>query len=61
MLSWAVVLFLMALLAAIIGFGGILPATLGIYKALSFIFLVFFFLLVTFSLHDADSNSRSEE
>jgi uncharacterized membrane protein YtjA (UPF0391 family) len=61
MLSWAVVLFLMALLAAIIGFGGVLPAALGIYKALSFIFLVGLFLVVTSSLHDADSHPESEE
>jgi len=51
----------MALLAAIIGFGGVLPAALGIYKALSFIFLVGLFLLVSSSLHDADSNPQSEE
>lgn len=61
MLSWAVVVFLLALLAAIIGFGGILPAAFGIYKALSFIFLVFLFLLVTSSLQDADSNPQSEK
>ena len=61
MVSWVVVLFLMALLAAIIGFGGVLPAALGIYKALSFIFLVGLFLLVTSSLRDADSKPQSDE
>lgn len=43
MLSWAVVFFIIALIAAIFGFGGIAAAT-GIAKILFFVFLVLFAL-----------------
>jgi uncharacterized membrane protein YtjA (UPF0391 family) len=42
MLYWAVVFFIIALLAAVFGFTGIAVAAAGIAKILFFIFLVFF-------------------
>jgi uncharacterized membrane protein YtjA (UPF0391 family) len=42
MLYWALVFFLVALAAAILGFGGIAIAAAGIAKLLFFIFLVLF-------------------
>lgn len=42
MLNWALTFFVIALLAAILGFGGIAVAAAGIAKLLFFIFLVLF-------------------
>jgi uncharacterized membrane protein YtjA (UPF0391 family) len=42
MLRWAVAFFIIALVAAIFGFGGIAVAAAGIAKILFFIFLVLF-------------------
>jgi uncharacterized membrane protein YtjA (UPF0391 family) len=42
MLSWALAFFVIALLAAILGFGGIAVAAAGIARILFFIFLVLF-------------------
>jgi uncharacterized membrane protein YtjA (UPF0391 family) len=42
MLYWALTFFLVALVAAILGFGGIALAAAGIAKLLFFIFLVLF-------------------
>jgi uncharacterized membrane protein YtjA (UPF0391 family) len=42
MLYWAVVFFLVALVAAVFGFTGIAVAAAGFAKILFFIFLVFF-------------------
>jgi uncharacterized membrane protein YtjA (UPF0391 family) len=42
MLRWAIAFFIIALLAAIFGFGGIAVAAAGIAKILFFIFLVLF-------------------
>lgn len=42
MLNWALMFFLIALLAAIFGFTGIAVATAGIAKILFFLFLVLF-------------------
>jgi uncharacterized membrane protein YtjA (UPF0391 family) len=42
MLRWAVAFFIIALIAAIFGFGGIAVAAAGIAKILFFIFLVLF-------------------
>jgi uncharacterized membrane protein YtjA (UPF0391 family) len=42
MLYWALTFFLVALVAAILGFGGIAIAAAGIAKLLFFIFLVLF-------------------
>ena len=42
MLNWALGFFIIALVAAILGFGGIAVAAAGIAKILFFIFLVLF-------------------
>lgn len=42
MLRWAIAFFVIALVAAIFGFGGIAVAAAGIAKILFFIFLVLF-------------------
>jgi len=44
MLSWAAVFFVVAIVAAIFGFGGIATSAIGIAKILFFIFLVLFVL-----------------
>lgn len=46
MLYWAAVFFVIALLAAIFGFGGLAASAAGVAKILFFVFLVF--ALVTF-------------
>ncbi len=48
MLNWALVFFLVAILAAIFGFTGVAVASAGIAKILFFLFLVVF--LVTLVL-----------
>lgn len=42
MLGWALTFFIIALIAALFGFGGIASASAGIAKILFFIFLVLF-------------------
>ncbi|MCM8535580.1 MAG: DUF1328 domain-containing protein [Lentisphaeraceae bacterium] len=42
MLRWAVTFLLIAIVAAIFGFGGIVSAATGIAKILFFVFLVLF-------------------
>ena len=49
MLGYAVMFFIVALIAAVFGFGGIAIAAAGIAKILFFIFLVFF--LVSLVMH----------
>jgi len=49
MLYWALVFFIIALAAAILGFGGIAAAATGIAKILFFVFLVLF--LVSLVVH----------
>jgi uncharacterized membrane protein YtjA (UPF0391 family) len=44
MLRWALAFFLVAIVAAIFGFGGIAVAAAGIAKILFFLFLVLFLL-----------------
>ena len=48
MLYWAVTFLVIALLAAILGFGGIAGTAVGIAKLLFFIFLVLFVLALVF-------------
>jgi uncharacterized membrane protein YtjA (UPF0391 family) len=48
MLGWAVVFLIIALVAAIFGFGGIAAASVGIAKLLFFIFLVLFVISLIF-------------
>jgi uncharacterized membrane protein YtjA (UPF0391 family) len=40
MLGWAIAFFVLALIAAVLGFGGIAGASAGIAKILFFVFLV---------------------
>lgn len=42
MLNWAVTFFIIAIVAAIFGFGGIVSAATGIAKILFFIFIIMF-------------------
>ncbi len=42
MLSWALIFFAVAIIAAIFGFGGIASASAGIAQILFFIFLILF-------------------
>ncbi|MFT3729021.1 MAG: DUF1328 domain-containing protein [Terricaulis sp.] len=42
MLSWALIFFVVAIIAAIFGFGGIATASAGIAQILFFLFLVLF-------------------
>ena len=44
MLSWALTFFVLALIAAVLGFGGLAAGMAGIAKILFFIFLVIFVL-----------------
>ena len=44
MLYWAVVFFVVAIIAAVFGFGGIAVASAGIAKILFFIFIALFVL-----------------
>jgi len=48
MLGWAVVFLIIALVAAVFGFGGIAAASVGIAKLLFFIFLVLFIISLIF-------------
>lgn len=44
MLSWSIIFFIIALVAALFGFGGIASAATGIAKILFFIFIVLFII-----------------
>ena len=48
MLGWAVMFLIIALAAAVCGFGGIAAASAGIAKLLFFIFLVLFVISLIF-------------
>jgi uncharacterized membrane protein YtjA (UPF0391 family) len=48
MLGWAVLFLIIALVAAVFGFGGIAVASAGIAKLLFFIFLVLFVISLIF-------------
>ena len=48
MLGWAVMFLIIALVAAVFGFGGIAAASAGIAKLLFFIFLVLFVISLIF-------------
>jgi uncharacterized membrane protein YtjA (UPF0391 family) len=51
MLRWAIIFFIIAIIAAIFGFGGIAAGAIGIAKVLFWIFVVLFIisLIVGFS------------
>ncbi len=48
MLGWALTFFIIALIAAVFGFGGIAAASAGVAKVLFFIFLVLFLISLVF-------------
>jgi uncharacterized membrane protein YtjA (UPF0391 family) len=50
MLGWAAVFFIIALIAAVFGFGGIASASAGIAQVLFYIFLVVFVVTLLFGL-----------
>ena len=50
MLRWALGFFIVALIAAVLGFGGIAVAAAGIAKILFFIFLVLFLVALVSGL-----------
>jgi len=50
MLYWALVFFVVAILAAVFGFGGIATAATGVAKILFFIFIVLFLVSLLFGL-----------
>jgi uncharacterized membrane protein YtjA (UPF0391 family) len=56
MLYWALVFFVVSLVAGIFGFGGIAIATAGIAQILFYVFLVFF--VVTLIAGLAGGNTR---
>lgn len=48
MLRWAAIFFVIAIVAAIFGFGGIASGAASIAKVLFFIFLVGFIIIIAF-------------
>ncbi len=50
MLSWAIAFFIIAIIAAIFGFGGIAGTAAGIAQVLFFLFLVLFVISLIFSM-----------
>jgi uncharacterized membrane protein YtjA (UPF0391 family) len=50
MLYWALVFFIVSIIAAVFGFTGIAVATAGIAKILFFVFLVLFVLSLIFGM-----------
>jgi uncharacterized membrane protein YtjA (UPF0391 family) len=50
MLWWAVVFFLIAIVAGVFGFGGVAEASADIAQILFFVFLVIFILSLIFGL-----------
>jgi uncharacterized membrane protein YtjA (UPF0391 family) len=48
MLGWAITFLVIALIAALFGFGGIVTAAAGIAKVLFFLFLILFFVSLLF-------------
>jgi uncharacterized membrane protein YtjA (UPF0391 family) len=55
MLGWAVVFLIIALVAAVFGFGGIAAASAGIAKLLFVIFLVLFVISLIFGWRGRDA------
>jgi len=59
MLYWALVFFLVAVLAAIFGFGGITAVGLGISKIVFFLFLVLFVISLVLGLNGRRPSASS--
>jgi uncharacterized membrane protein YtjA (UPF0391 family) len=58
MLYWALVFFIVSLIAGIFGFGGIASATAGIAQVLFYVFLVFFVVTLVAGLAGGGSRKR---
>jgi uncharacterized membrane protein YtjA (UPF0391 family) len=50
MLRWALVFLVVAIIAALLGFGGIASASAGIAKTLFFVFLIIFVVMLALGL-----------
>lgn len=50
MLSWALAFFIFAVIAGVLGFGGIASASAGIAKILFFVFLILFVASLLFRI-----------
>ena len=50
MLSWSLAFLVIALIAAVLGFGGIAGTAMGIAKVLFFVFLVLFIIALLLGL-----------
>jgi uncharacterized membrane protein YtjA (UPF0391 family) len=50
MLWWALIFFIVAIIAALFGFTGIARGAMGIAKVLFFIFIVLFLIMLIFGL-----------
>jgi len=61
MLYWALVFFLIAIVAAIFGFGGITAAALGISKILFVVFLVLFVISLVLGLNGRRPRASSRQ
>ena len=48
MLSWAITFLVIALIAGILGFGGIMTTSVGIAKIIFFVFLIMFIVSLIF-------------
>jgi uncharacterized membrane protein YtjA (UPF0391 family) len=58
MLYWALVFFVVSLVAGIFGFGGIASATAGIAQILFYVFLVFFVVTLIAGLAGGGTSRR---
>jgi uncharacterized membrane protein YtjA (UPF0391 family) len=58
MLYWALVFFIVSLVAGIFGFGGIASATAGIAQILFYVFLVFFVVTLIAGLAGGGTRRR---
>lgn len=58
MLYWALVFFIVSLVAGIFGFGGIASATAGIAQILFYVFLVFFVVTLIAGLAGGGTRTR---
>ncbi len=57
MLNWAITFFVVALIAAILGFGGVAVAAAGIAKIFFVVFLVLF--VISLATHFSRGGSRA--
>jgi uncharacterized membrane protein YtjA (UPF0391 family) len=60
MLSWAIGFFILALVAALFGFGGIASSAAGIAKVLLVLFVIAFIVSLIFGLRGRSGVSRRD-